>query len=357
MKNFRILSPSEQVAEYLRHQLQSGVWTDWLPGQAKLAAELSAGRDTIAVAVQSLEKEGWLVPGGRGRRRRIVRPDGKRRAGNFRVMILLYETKDRGDIDISSLLFELQDAGFDVQFAAKSLKDLGADVERVARFVEKNPADAWITCSCSRAVNEWFSTQPFPAMAMYGRCGGLPIAAAHPEMIPGLLAAVRRLIGYGHKRIVMMAREERRKPVPSRPEQLFINELEAAGIKTGDYNLPDWEENCHGLNRRLDELFRLSPPTALIFQETPIFMAARTHLAGRGIVAPRDVSLVASDPDPSFVWCEPSISHIRWDYRLVVRRVVRWAENVRSGVDDRRKRGSKTEFVEGGTIGPVPKRR
>ena len=36
------------------------------------------------------------------------------------------------------------------------------------------------------------------------------------------------------------------------------------------------------------------------------------------------------------------------------RRIVRWADNVARGKDDRRQTLTKAEFVEGGTIGPVP---
>ena len=55
--------------------------------------------------------------------------------------------------------------------------------------------------------------------------------------------------------------------------QSQIDQLETAGITTGDYNLPDWEENREGLGRLIDELFRFSPPTAILFQEAPLFKA------------------------------------------------------------------------------------
>ncbi len=51
----------------------------------------------------------------------------------------------------------------------------------------------------------------------------------------------------------------------------------------------------------------------------------------------------------------PEVTHIRWDSRPVVRRVVRWAENVAHGIDDRRQTEVKAGFVHGGTIGPVRK--
>lgn len=273
----------------------------------------------------------------------------------IRVRILPYEKDDRRRIDSSSVLAHLLEAGMDADFAEKSLKQLDMGVDRVARYVEQNPADAWVVTSASREILEWFAAQATPTIAMFGRHAGLPIAAAYPVMIPTLLVSVRRLTDLGHKRIVMVTREERRKPGLSLAEQLFLEELQAAGITTGDYNLPDWEESREGFGRLFDELFRFSPPTALIFQEAQLFIAARAHLADRGVVAPRDVSMVVADTDPSFAWYNPIPSHIQFDYRPLVRRIVRWAKNVAAGKRDQRKVGTESEFVEGGTIGLAPK--
>ena len=76
MGKLSILTASEQVAAHLRRELEAGVWSDWLPGEAKLAAELSVGRENIRAAVRQLEKEGWLAGGGWGKRRRIILPAG-----------------------------------------------------------------------------------------------------------------------------------------------------------------------------------------------------------------------------------------------------------------------------------------
>lgn len=354
MNHLRLLSVSGQLAEYLKNEIHEKRWTEFMPGETWLVTNFQVGRDTVRAALAQLEEEGVLISYGAGKRRRIVLEQQAAAARNIRLRILLYENEDRRDVDNSSLLAELLSSGIDAGFADRSLKDLGMDVDRVARYVRKNPADAWVVSAASRDVLEWFAAQSAPAIAMYGRHKGVPIASAHTIMIPGMIAAVRRLIDLGHKRIVMITREERRKPRLSRPEQAFLDELGAAGIKTGDYNLPDWKENQQGLRRLLEELFRHSPPTALIFQEAPIFVAARTYLADRGIAAPRDVSMVVADHDASFTWSDPTPCHIRWDYRPVVRRVVRWAGNVSQGKKDVRQSGTESEFVEGGTIGPVP---
>ena len=55
-----------------------------------------------------------------------------------------------------------------------------------------------------------------------------------------------------------------------------------------------------------------------------------------------------------FTWAKPSIAHIRWDHRQVVRRVLRWTNNIARGRNDRRQSFTKAEFVGGGTVGPVP---
>jgi hypothetical protein len=353
MKKLRILSASGQLAEYLKEEIRSRRWTGTMPGESWMVTQLQVGRDTVRAAMAQLEEEGVLASDGQGRRRRIIMSEYSFSTRKIRVRIFPYEKQDRGDIDNSSLLAELLEAGMDADYAGKSLKELGMKVDRVARYVNQNPADAWIVSAASWEVLEWFAGQASPTMAMYGRHQGLPIAATYPMMIPGQTAAVQRLIELGHKRIVMLAREERRKPQLSFPEQMFIEQLKAAGITSGDYNLPDWEESREGLGCLLNELFRFSPPTAFLFQEAQIFIAARSHLADRGIVAPRDVSLVVADADPSFGWCDPVPSHIQWDYRPVVRRVVRWARNVAAGKDDRRKIGTESKFVEGGTIGPI----
>jgi DNA-binding LacI/PurR family transcriptional regulator len=95
------------------------------------------------------------------------------------------------------------------------------------------------------------------------------------------------------------------------------------------------------------------PPTAMIISEAPLLIAAQQHLARRGILAPRDVSLVCDDADIAFSWCEPLVSHIRWDSRPVVNRMVQWVDNVARGKEDRRQSLIQAEFVEGGTVGPL----
>lgn len=352
MAELHFLSKIEQVAAHLRQQIMAGKWETSIPGRQELGLDLGVSNKTVECALRQLETEGVLIPQGAGRRRKIAKIQ-KNAPKGLRIKSLAYEHTDRTVAHQMELQRRLQAAGHTYDYAEKSLHDLGMDVRRVAKFVENTEADAWIVTGGSVEILEWFSQQSKPVIAQFGRFSQLPIAAVGVRKIPAMTTAVKKLVSLGHRRIVMLAREERRKPTPAAFEQAFLDELESHGIQTGLYNLPDWEDNMKGFHRCIDSLFGATPPTALFICESPQFIAAQHHLAQRGIVAPRDISLICNDPDVCFSWCIPAISHIYWDSRPVVSRIVQWADNIAKGKADLKQVFTQAEFIEAGTIGAV----
>jgi DNA-binding LacI/PurR family transcriptional regulator len=300
-----------------------------------------------------LKLEGLLEAPGKRRRNRIVAVESRKKAG-LRIRILLYEPSDAHNEYVVRLGSLLEERGHHFAHAAKSLACLNFDVKRVARMVEKDDGEAWVVLAGSRPVLEWFAARPVPAFAMFGRQSQLPIASLATVKSPVVANVLRRLVDFGHRRIVMLAREERRKPTPGMMERRFFEELERLGIETGAYNLPDWDDNAAGLHRCLDSLFCHTPPTALLLSEPPLFFAVQQYLLGKGLDVPRDVSLIVLDDDPAFEWFKPEVSRLRTDIQRRIPRVVRWVENVANGREDRRETLIHAEFIEGGTIGPVP---
>ncbi|HEX5789523.1 MAG TPA: substrate-binding domain-containing protein, partial [Luteolibacter sp.] len=347
------LTIAEQAAAYLRSELLRGRWSGAMPGMNQIATELGINAKTAEAALLLLEKQKLLQPQGRGKRRRIVLPeDAGTRA--LKVTILPYEPVVMTIDYIIEIRHRLQQMGHLVDYAAKDLMQLRMEPKRVAQLVEKTGADAWIVVAGSHKVMEWFASQPKPTFALFGRALDLPLPFAGPRKGPALTEAVGRLVALGHRRIVLLTREERRKPFPGELERLFLDELKNHGLPVGPYNLPDWQDSLKGFHQGLASLFRHTPPTAIIVSEPTLFLAAQQYLARNGLVAPRDVSMMCLDSDSVFAWCDPPITHIRWDPQLAVRRVVRWASNIAHGKDDGHKSLIKAEFIEGGTIGPAP---
>lgn len=354
MNPIRILSASAQVAAHLREELERSRWSDGMPGVNWLAAELGVNRKTVVAALRQLENEGLLANEGQGRKRRII-PPGETAVRSMRIAILEYDPVALTAGYMVELQHLLLAAGHTAFFAAKSMSELGMDLPKIAAMVKKTGADAWVIAAGSREILSWFCEQSLPAFALFGRRDGLPIPAVGPDKPPVVAAATRELIALGHRRIVLVAKRVRRMPKPGRSEQAFLTELATHGIPVSDYNLPDWAETTDGLHELLDSLFRVTAPTAMIIDEAPLFAAVQQFLAGRGLRVPHQVSLVCTDGDPTFAWCKPAISHIRWDAGPVLRRIVRWAAKVSIGRADAKQTLSPAEFVRGGTIGQCPK--
>lgn len=353
MAHLQVRSAAEQVAEYLRGELVRRRWTGHMPGSSWLARELGVGHNTLDAALALLEAEGILVPQGKGRKRRIDLGDRGDLSG-LRIELLLHDASDQKRDYLVELIYKLQEAGHSAGFANRTLRQMGMNLGEIAGFIDKTEADIWLVLGGSREVLEWFADRPQAAYALFGRQPAVDIAGTGTFKTPALAWAVDRLVALGHRRIVMLTRPERRKPVPGIYEKRFLETLERHDIPTGAYNLPDWEDSPADFRRCLDELYAHTPPTALIVSEPQLFYAAQQHLASRGMVAPRDVSLLCGDDDAMFAWAEPEVSHLRWDSRRLSRNVMRWVRQVARGQDVRRQSLIEAEFVPGGTIGPVP---
>jgi DNA-binding LacI/PurR family transcriptional regulator/biotin operon repressor len=343
----------DQVVEVLREGILSGRWKETLPGRSRLARELGVSHQTVEEAMRRLVKDGLLVSQGSGRRRRIVLPDGEITRRQLLVRILVYESIDRWSPECINLLDKLSKAGYSVDFTTKSMLDLGMDVKRVARMVQQNPADAWIVVAGSREVLEWFNEQSIPAYAFFGVKAELLIAGCGVRR--DIQPLIRRLVELGHRRIVLLLREENLKS----PRPLFVRQffeaLEKEGIMPSSYHLPEWGFQPEGLRRCLDSLFKISPPTALIVGEDSMLIAVRDHLARRGALVPRDVSLICLDQNPLFAWCDPMLAHFVWDYDSIIRRILRWVKQISLGREDRYQAVIMAKFIEGESIGPAPK--
>lgn len=352
MEPFRRLSTSEQLAEYLRRQIEQGILRGAMPGVQQLVKSLGVNSVAVGQAVQQLESEGLILYQGDRKVRRIVET-ARKRAASLRFGMLHYEALTASRLDVLSIRQELMNSGHDVIACTKNMAEMGMRVDRIAPLIRSIDVDAWIISSGSREILEWFAQQEKPAFALHGRLMGVNMAGMAIRKTPVISTVIEKLSGLGHRRIVLLTRSERRVPQPGFFERSFINDLERHGIQTGVYNIPDWEDTPEGLEQIINSLFRSTPPTAILVGDSTLFHATQLQLASKGVVAPKDVSLFCNDFEESFRWVRPEISHIWWDHRPFVRRIANWAKNVAQGKEDTKKSFIKAHLREGGTIGPV----
>lgn len=347
---------ADQVAAHLQAEISRGRWSGDLPGRNQLAAELGINPKTVEAALRLLETAGVVIGQGAGKRRRVA----SGQAGTPRRLRIgwLFDERETGHQPdyLVALQHLLNEDGHTVVHAPKTMADLKFDVGRIAELVRSTQAEAWLIAAGSRPVLEWFAAQPTPAFALFGQRAGLKLPAVGPDKPPAMATATRHLLDLGHRRIALLVRRVRRVPAPGPPEQAFLDELLAGGVKPGRFNLPDWEDSVDGLNRLLESMFQVTPPTALIVDEAAYYVAVLQFLARRGVRVPGQVSLICTDDDLAFAYCEPPVSRIVWDSRPIVRRIREWAGNVSRHRPDFRQSLTPAEFVPGGTIAPAVRR-
>ncbi|MFK7850805.1 MAG: substrate-binding domain-containing protein [Akkermansiaceae bacterium] len=353
--SLNLLSRADQVAKHLREEILKRRWKEYMPGVAHLESELGVNHVTVNAALHLLEQQGLLVAQGRRKRRRIVIDLKSLAKRTLRIRILPYDQESRYVPDHLAILDELHRAGFEASLTRKSLLELGMNPTRVAKYVQGIEADAWVISAGSSDVLRWFAEQEAPAIALLGSFSEVDIAGAGVMKSPAMTKFVQQLVKLGHHRIVNISRNERVFPNLGLYQRNFLQAMKECGITTSRFNLPVWEPSREGLHECIDSLFQHTPPTALLVDESPHFIAVQQHLASKGILAPEQVSLICSDSDPSFGWTKEPVTHMSWDMKKVVNRVVRWAKNVSVGKEDLRKSYFDAELVAGNTIGPAKK--
>ena len=232
MRGFQVFNAAEQVANHLKQELLRGTWVGLMPGEDRLMAHLGIGRNTIGQALVLLEQEGLLKSQGAGRRRRITA--AQKHAPAMRVTLILYEADDALNRYIFELRHQLHATGHEFHFAPMSLVELKQDPKRVARMVKEHPSEAWIIQAGSRPVLEWFAKSSVPCFALFGRMQGLTIAGTGPDKLPALRQAIQSLTDKGCRSIVLLTREECRKPSLGMIEQVFL----AGTREEGDFDRP-----------------------------------------------------------------------------------------------------------------------
>ena len=353
MNQWQRLSTVDQFTAHLRAGLLSGHWTETMPGEHRLAEEFAISRKTVKAALQMLEKKGLLVGQGAGRRRKIVLPEDHA-PPSLRVAVLFYEKGEEAQDLFTGFQDKLKAAGHTVLHAPKSLTDIGGNMRQLDRMIKQTEADAWVVIAGSKEELQYFIQRQIPVFALFGFWRQLRIAGIAPDLVPAMVAMTRRLIGLGHRRIVLLD-QKTTLSTPGSNGSAFLDEMTAHGITTGNYNMPGWEMGFEDFYRCLDSLFARTQPTAIFIFSTMQYFATAQFLLNRGLRVPQDVSLTCMEKPPYSKRFQPSISHVDWNSNIMVNSIVRWTNNISQGKEDIRQTKIDAEFIEGGTVGRVPK--
>ena len=323
-----------------------------------LVRELGVSKDTVEAALHLLEAEGSLQSGGPGRRKQIVIPrDLKGETKVLRVGVVLSDPLRQINLNSQQMMLEvirrIENAGHTCFTAERSMSELGFKIQRIARMIESAKADAWVAYSPPREVLEWFVTRAVPVVAVGGGFFGLPVASSASQIDEAICDSVKTLSALGHRRIVAISPDSWRLPVPSQTGTAFLTALEEYGHSPTSYHLPAWDQTPEGLEKLLESLFLITPPTALIFVNPAPYVAALEFFGRKGIRVPRDVSVICMTTGPMFSLLPRCPAHFKWPIDEHVRRVNRWVKCLAKGRTDLAQETYSATFEPGETIAAV----
>jgi DNA-binding LacI/PurR family transcriptional regulator len=256
--------------------------------------------------------------------------------------------------DLLEIRRGVEGAGHVCVFVTKTRSELGNEPSRMARLVAQTRAAIWLLVSARLEVVKWFETQSLRVLAWGGRVADSSIPFVALDTCPSIRTIIRELGKLGHRRIVMISPRNWRQPcLGSGFVRVFVEELEALGVRWCDYHLPDWDETPDGLKALLDALFRVTPPQALIVDRQRWAPAVLGFLARRGLRVPKDVSLICLDQDETLAWCDPPIARLRYDETQPIRHILKWILAAAVGKESRKSVVIPAEFDPAGSLGPA----
>lgn len=356
----------DQTAGHLREKIREGRWGEFLPSERRLSAMLGVSRPTAAAAVARLIGEGLLIHNGARRAIGIGTPASRFRGRekSLRMTLLLRWPLENVAPSTQRLVMRalalLKSLGHTADYVAIPAGRKQGGAGHLPKLVRKHVSDAWIVVDGTKETLEWFAVKKIPVFGLGGAATDIPVAKSFPmDSRPMIKTITGRLVALGHRSIVLICFKTAREPAPGRLVAAFREALAEAGIRPGEYNVPDWEESPQGLGALLESLFRLTPPTALICHNPGTTVATYTFLAQRGLRTPRDVSLVSlADKDALAYWASLGVrcAHVETGVTACCDRLRRWTENLTKGREDTRQHYGRARLDEGDTIGPAPRR-
>lgn len=305
------LSVIEQVAVALRQGILAGEWQEWLPGERRLCADLRVGRNTLRSALKGLEKEGLLqiVPGHGARILGQIALPRPRRDSTICLLTpgpleLLFP---RQVLWIDGLRGQLAEKGCLLKILHGQAYFRANPELALERLVAQEKCGCWILVFSNRAAQCWFDENKVPCL-IAGSCHeGVNLPYVDIDYRALCRHAVTTLLRQGHQRVAYMT------SAPEAAGDLFSEEGFWEGIKGFSGKKKVEGRVIHhgpspqGIAYAARRLLRgSSAPTAILLNNSFLYLSVFSTLSQMGLKVPDDVSLVCRESETFLSYLQPA---------------------------------------------------
>ncbi len=325
----------DQAAQVLREGVDRGDWQDWLPGERRLSDELQVGRNTVRAALQRLAREGCvrIVPGQGSRVARSTPARGSRVQSVVGLLAPepLDRLRPRQALWIDALRASLAEAGCLLKLFDGPQYFRANPEAALARLVEQEKCGCWVLVRSNRGCQRWFEQHRVPCV-IAGSCHeGLRLPFVDLDHRALCRHAANTLLRLGHRRIAFLTQ------VPAAAgdmmsesgflegAKLFPAPAEAVIVHHGTGK----QAIVHGVRRLMQ---RAHPPTALLVNNSYLYLTVFSILAQSGRRIPQDVSLISRDADTFLSHLDPEPACYVEDPHQFARKLARITTRLLQGV-------------------------
>lgn len=342
MARSRKHSLTQKTALALKKEIQKGVWGECLPGYRKLCEQFSVSPKTMKASLDILTAEGVLLPP-QSRCKRKITPQflpHTEISSTFSVGLIspmpLQETTHFFRVVFEKLEQLLHSQGRELKYYVAKTLYLSNPDPMLDDLVAHSDCSHWLFFGASFPVVSWIHRKlemPFLILSgdigKYSSCPRISLSYQNYVTL-----GIEKFADLGHQKIVLpffilqsdkaeeliiqyAAREFGKRNLP------FLSSYNTPRIYSKDPSSPTTQ--CK--EQKLDLLFSLSPPTAMLCVRPQDFLFVQSYCGNRGIRVPQDLSIICGADDPLLESLVPLPARIKASPSVFAQRIRKWIEN------------------------------
>ena len=324
---------SKQVADILREQILSGRWGNKLPGYRPLCEELAVSQPTVKSALAILTSEGILLPAEPAKSRTIAPKAISKTSKKIKHLIVITPKPMEAlhSVILSILrpiILEVQKRGWSSELIVTPAYKQSDPCSTLDKLKEEHSADSWLILSPERPMIEWADQSSLQILALGGDVQRSEIPSLGNSLSIMSIQAFSKLLSIGHRRIIMGTvglkagiAEATNKAL----QQCFRN---YNSTFSSNYNIADFpRNNPQKFWEILENIFTLTPPTAIILPTCHYLATLLSFCNMRGIRIPEDLSVIVVANSSHLPWFRPQIAHFDTPTKQLSKQLIEWIIN------------------------------